>query len=138
MNAYQKSITASVLLGLAFLQLLAIAVGRGWIGGAGRQTRRNAVIWHRVEGYIAFAIVLTIAYYCLKLVPGSVKTARVSVHALLGATVLGLLISKVAIMRFFRRYSGRMPTLGAVLLVAIIAIWISSAGWYFVTQSGGY
>ena len=138
MDPFQKSVTASVLLGLAVLQLIAIGITRGWIGRAGRMTRRRTALWHRLEGYVGIAIILVIAYYCLQLASESQKTPRVYLHAFLGVSVIGLVLSKVAIMRFFPRQYHRMPVLGILLFFAIIATWISAAGWYFVTQTGGY
>lgn len=135
---YQKSITASVLLGLAVMQLVVISMARGWIGGSRPPARRRMARWHRLEGYIGIAMILVVAFFCLRLAPESDKTPRVYIHALLGVTVISLVLFKVAIMRFFPRHYSRMPLLGAALFAAIIAIWISSAGWYFVTQPGGY
>ncbi|MBE0428666.1 MAG: hypothetical protein IBX61_02195 [Thermoleophilia bacterium] len=126
----EKSVLATVLLGLSVLQLVAIATARGWIGRTAPPARRKLALWHRLEGYAAIALILVISYYCIQLYPGS-GTTRVSVHIGLGITVISLSVLKVAVMRLFPRFFPLMPLLGALLFTALIAIWISSAGWYY-------
>jgi len=136
MTIFQKSVAASIVLGLAVLQLVAISVARRWIGRPSRELRGRATLWHRYEGFVAFTLIVAVAYYCTQLWPGS-ETPRVYIHALLGVTVISLILAKMLIARVYKKYYSRLPYLGVTLFFAIIALWVSSAGWYFVT-SGGY
>lgn len=142
MDMTQKSLAASIVLGLAVFQFIAIGIARGNLGNASSVMRRRAALWHRAEGFVVLAIVLFVAYYCIKIAPNSVKTLRVDAHMLLGVSVIGLIFSKVAIMRVFRQRYGLMPMLGVLLLMAIVTLWFTSAGWHYflydLSLSGGY
>ena len=138
LTLYQKSILATALLAIAFLQLMVMAAGRGWIGGYSLDVRRRLIQFHRFEGYIGFIIILLVAYNCVFNVGVRIGSARIAVHSLLGITVISLAMGKILINRGLRRYYPRLPLLGALLLAALIGIWIVSAGWYLVTQSAGY
>jgi hypothetical protein len=131
---FEKSIVASLLVLLALAQLTVIALALGWVGRASPAVRGRAFRWHRVEGYIGIATTLVIAYYCLRIVriggTASLNPARVQAHALLGTVIIGLLLAKVFIMRFYRRLYPGMRLLGLTLFAAILAIWAVSAGWY--------
>ena len=134
----QKSVAASVVLVLAILQLVAISLGRGWVGGARPRTRSYALLWHRTGGFITFTLMVAVAYYCLKLISVTLGGPRVIVHMVLGSAVLALVIAKIAIVERLHRHYAKLPFLGAVLFVTVIALWISGAGWYFVIQKTGY
>lgn len=139
MTPYQKSVAASVLLALAVGQLAAISLARGWIGSGDVALRRKATRWHHAEGYLGLAIVVIVAFYCTRLLPDSVKTTRVSVHALLGTTVVSLGFIKATVARAFPQRYAWLPYLGAALFAFVVALWISAAGWYFFwSQSAGY
>ncbi len=127
----QKSLLATVVLAIAFVQLVLMAFGRGWIGGSPPRVRRRLIKFHRFEGYVTFLIILWIAYNCVFNVGVSLGTARIVVHGLLGITVIGLVLSKISIAEGMRRYYERLPLLGFTLLGAVISIWVVSAGWYF-------
>jgi hypothetical protein len=137
MTPYQKSIAATVLLGLAVVQLIVISLARGWIGGSRPANRRRELAWHRTEGYVALTLIVVVAYYCTRLFPGS-QTTRVYIHALLGVTVICLLLAKILIARVYTRFYEFLPYLGATLFLAVVALWISGAGWYWFYSPSGY
>lgn len=132
---FGKSILATVLLGLAVLQALAIGVARGRIGNFSASIRGQAVKLHHFQGYAGLIIILIVAYNCVYVL-GLPKTGtvRVITHSLLGVTVLLLIMGKIMIARVFTRYYARLPLLGALLLAAVTALWITSAGWYFLNE----
>jgi len=132
---FGKSVLATVVLGLAVLQVIAISIARGWIGNYSANTRVWATKLHRFQGYTALVIILFVAYNCVFVLglPRS-AVARVIVHALLGVTVLLLLVKKIVIARVFRRYYNWLPYLGMTLVAALTSLWITSAGWYFYNE----
>ena len=132
---FGKSILATVLLVLAAMQVLAIGVARGWIGNASPNIRTQATKLHHFQGYAGLMIILFVAYNCV-FVLGLPKTGpvRVIAHALLGVTVLLLVMGKIMIVRVFTHYYTRLPLLGVLLLAAVTALWITGAGWYFLNQ----
>ena len=134
----QKSLLATVLLALACAQVLLIASALGKIGSFSTETRRRLTMAHRFEGYVAFLIVLWVAYNCVFNIANKSGTPRVVIHAIAGTIVLGLFMSKIAINRGFRQFYTRLPLLGASLFTAITILWVTSAGWYYFTQGVGY
>lgn len=127
----QKSVLATVILGVAFLQLVFISAARGWVVKLPIKQRLRAVKAHHIGGYGGLLLILTIGYYCV-FVYGSAGTTRSMIHALLGATAVTLVVGKVVVARGFRAYAGKLPTMGALLLGAIVGAWTSSAAWYFI------
>ncbi len=127
-----KSVLATILLALAGPQLAAIAVAMGWLGRFSPKARRRAAQFHRLEGYAALLVILTIAYDCIFVIRPNLPVipTRAQVHSLLGGLVLSLIFAKISIARLASRFDW-LPKLGITLFVAIIAIWISSAAWYF-------
>ncbi|MFA6001919.1 MAG: DUF6529 family protein [Thermoleophilia bacterium] len=133
---FGKSILATILLALAVLQTLAIGVARGWIGDFSPNVRTQATKLHHFQGYTALIIILFVAYNCVFVlgIPKVGSPIRVIYHALIGVTVLLLIMAKIMIVRVFTRYYARLPLLGLLLLAAVMALWITSAGWYFLNE----
>ncbi len=92
-----KSILATLLLALAMLQLTAIAIALGWLGRFSPQARRRAALFHRLEGYAALVVILTIAYDCIFVIRPNLPlvSTRAQIHAFLGASVLALIFVKM-------------------------------------------
>lgn len=134
----QKSLLATVLLALACAQVLLIASALGKIGSFSTETRRRLTLAHRFEGYVAFLVVLWVAYNCVFNVANKSGTPRVVIHMLTGVIVLGLIMSKIAINQGLKQFYTRLPLLGASLFTAITILWVTSAGWYYYTQGVGY
>lgn len=138
MTPYQKSVICSLLLGLALVQLITIGLALGRFGNLSPAGRGKTALAHRAGGLVGLAAILFVAYYCLQLLPGSSWTGRVWMHALIGAIVLVLVVSKAAIRGAIPRLYLQLPLLGGLLFLFIIALWISSAGWYFLIRPSGY
>lgn len=132
---FGKSMLASLLLVMAVFQALVIGVARGRIGSFSSYARAQATKLHHFQGYAALIIILFVAYNCV-FVLGLPKTGpvRVIAHSLLGVMVLLLIMGKIMIARVFTRQYARLPLLGLLLLAAVTALWLSSAGWYFLTE----
>lgn len=134
----QKSILTTALLAIAFIQLIVIIAARGKIGGFSPQVRRRLVKCHRFGGYLAFFIILLVAYSCVFYIGARLTPARVAVHAILGVATIALIMSKISIARGLRQFYTRLPVLGAALFSTVIVDWIVSAGWYYCSGSAGY
>lgn len=127
----QKSILATVILAVAFLQLVFIVTARAWLFDPPARLRRNAARAHRIGGYSGLVLLLVISYYCV-FVYGSSGTARSVIHAFLGVAAVVLVLSKAAVARVFRGYIRRLPLLGGTLFGMIAGAWSTSALWYFI------
>jgi len=134
----QKSILATALLAIAFIQMIVVIAARGQIGDFSPQVRRWLVRCHRAGGYLGFFIILLVAYSCVFYIGARLTPARVAVHAIMGLTIISLIMSKISIARGLRQYYTRLPVLGAALFSAIVVSWIVSAGWYYFSGSAGY
>jgi hypothetical protein len=137
LTLYEKSLLATLLLVLAVGQFIAIGVARGWIGRYPPETRRRAAAWHRTEGYVALLIILIVAYECVFVIGPRYHPVRVAVHSVLGTSVVALIWIKVSIGRVFRRKYRWQPAVGKTLLGAVVLLWLSSAGWYFLQDYTG-
>jgi cation transport ATPase len=127
----EKIFLASAILGLALLQLVFIAVARGWLGDASARTRRSAVLIHRLGGYTGAAGILLIAYFCIFVVVPLGNPYRY-IHMILGAAAVLLVTAKIVVRRALTGWRGRLPSMGAGLLVAITGAWLTSVLWYLV------
>jgi hypothetical protein len=138
LNIQQKSILATALLAIAFIQLIVIIAARGQIGGFSPQVRRWLVRCHRFGGYLGLFIILLVAYSCVFYIGARLTPARVAVHAVLGLATIALIMTKISITRGLRQFYTRLPVLGAALFSAIVVNWLVSAGWYFFGGGSGY
>lgn len=134
----QKSILATALLAIAFIQMIVIIAARSQVGGFSPQVRRWLVKYHRFGGYLGFFIILLVAYSCVFYIGARLSPARVAVHAVLGMAIIALIMSKISIARGLQQFYTRLPVLGAALFSAIVVNWIVSAGWYYFSGSAGY
>jgi Family of unknown function (DUF6529) len=87
---------------------------------------------HRTIGVAAFLLTLPIAYHCA--FAYGVQTdldTRVAVHSLAGCFFYGAFAAKLLIVRS-RRFPGwTLPVAGGTLAVLVVALWYTSALWYF-------
>jgi hypothetical protein len=90
---------------------------------------------HRWSGTIAFLVTLPVAYHCLWGLGIKTTTTRVLVHSLLGCAFYGAFTTKLLALRSRRIPSWALPVIGGSLVTLLVAIWFTSALWYF-TLSG--
>jgi len=125
-----KSTLTSIGAGLALLQLLS-ALGlyrRGpmtgpppnWLGPV-----------HRWSGTVAFVATLPAAYHCLWSLGFQTTTTRVLIHSLLGCAFYGAFATKMLALRSKSVPGWALPLAGATVVTLLVAIWLSSALWYF-------
>jgi Family of unknown function (DUF6529) len=91
-----------------------------WIGRA-----------HRWSGRLAFVLTLPVAYHCIFLLGFADGTARTLSHSLLGAADYGAFASKILIVRLRRFPVWVLPTAGGLLFGTLLAVWYTSALWFF-------
>jgi len=128
---HQKSLLATVLLVIAFIQLAVIAMALGKVGSFSPESRRKLILFHHFEGYAGLLVALWVAYNCVFNIAHKSGAPRVVIHMLMGITVIGLITSKIVISWGLKRYYMRLPFLGGMLFTAITILWVTGAGWYF-------
>ena len=87
--------------------------------------------FHRWTGRLAFAVTLPVAYHCIFKLGYQHTTSRVLAHSLLGCAVYGAFAAKVLIVRLHRFPVWVLPTAGGLLFGVLVAVWYTSAVWFF-------
>ena len=86
---------------------------------------------HRWSGRLAFVATLPVAYHCIFKLGFQDATDRTLVHSLVGSAVYGAFAAKVLIVRLHRFPKWVLPTAGGLLFASLIAVWYTSALWFF-------
>jgi hypothetical protein len=120
---------------LAVLQV----VGALWLYG---KLGIRAPSWlgtvHRISGVAALLLSVFVAYNCLwalglesgRFANGAKVPVRTVVHGVLGCAVFGAVVVKVAAVRSRRSPGWFLPVAGGLLFALLIAVVLTSAGWY--------
>jgi hypothetical protein len=125
-----KSLLASVVLGLAGLQvLLALWIYRKLpLAGSPPRPVRPA---HRITGFALFALTVPIAVHCLLAYGVQLTDARVAVHSLAGCFFYGAFTAKVLLVQSRRLPGWALPAAGGALAILVVVLWYTSALWYY-------
>ena len=132
-----KAILATLAFTLAVLNLLIMGqlYGKLHLFRLAPQTLSR---WHRRQGDLILLLFLFIAYHCLTAATVDPKDWRVLAHAILGVTLLALIVFKVVVVRFLPRVMTYIAVIGSALFLSTAGVFLTSAFWYFLTwwQSG--
>jgi Family of unknown function (DUF6529) len=119
-----KVVLASVVAALAVYQVVLMAVGWGKVKVSFLQAR-PASFAHRSIGDVIVVVTLVIAFMCVGYFGFDDDGAF---HAITGALLIGVLALKIAIIRWWHRYSRFLPVLGLSVFALFLVTWFSSAG----------
>jgi len=128
-----KSWLATIAVALAVFQLLSALRMYGRL-----RIPRTMPWWlpvaHRWSGTAAFVVSLPVAYHCLwSLGLVSDRGARPLLHGLLGCAFYGAMATKLLALRVKGLPRWAIPVVGATLVTALTAVWLTSALWFFTT-----
>jgi hypothetical protein len=126
---YLKAWLASATLVLGVGQLLTAARMYGVLHVSPR-TRFYHVV-HRWSGRVALALTLPVAFNCLFELGVHPVDVRIMVHAILGAFIYGVFVTKLLLLRIDRAPGWMLPILGSALFTTILGLWLTSAYWLF-------
>jgi hypothetical protein len=117
---------------LALVQLVSALAMYGKLPGL---TRAPAWIGplHRWSGRIAFLMVVPVAIHCLYAVGFQHYSTRVLIHSLLGCFFFGAFTAKVIVVQWPSLPGWWLPVAGGSLFTGLVLVWLTSAGWFFVT-----
>ena len=90
-------------------------------------------ILHRITGTVAFVLVVIVAYHCLWALGFQRSEPRLLVHSILGCFFFGAFAAKVIVVQMKGLPGWWLPVAGGALFTALVLLWLSSAGWFFVT-----
>jgi Family of unknown function (DUF6529) len=125
-----KSLLASVVLGLAALQvLLALWIYRKLplAGSPPRPVRPT----HQITGFALFALTVPIAVHCLLAYGVQLTTARVAVHSPAGCFFYGAFTAKLLLVQSRRLPGWALLAAGGTLAILVAVLWYTSALWYY-------
>ncbi len=126
---YMKAWLASATLVLGAGQLVTAAGMYGVLGI--RPGPRLAHGVHRWSGRVAMALTLPVAFNCLFELGVRPLDPRITVHAILGAFIYGVFVTKFLLLRIERAPGWLLPILGSALFTTILGLWLTSAYWLF-------
>jgi hypothetical protein len=125
-----KSQLATAILALAIVQLvLALWMYRRLPGFTAAPAAVPRV--HRVIGALTFLGTIPIAVHCIQAYGLELTPVRAAVHSLSACFFYGAFAAKVLSVRSRRGPGWMLPVVGGCLVVAVVAIWYTSALWYF-------
>jgi uncharacterized protein DUF6529 len=119
---------ASAALALAMTQLVSAA----WIFGKLPWRRPSWIAaLHRWTGRLVFALTLPVAYHCIFKLGFQKTDGRVLAHSFLGCAFYGAFAAKVLVVRLHRFPGWALPVAGGLLFTLLLALWYTSALWFF-------
>jgi len=103
----------------------------------GKVPRVTAPSWigdlHKWSGRIAFLLTVPVAIHCLYALGFQHYSTRVLFHSLFGCAFFGAFTVKMLILPKQGLRGWVLPLVGAVVFALLIAIWLTSAYWFFST-----
>jgi hypothetical protein len=90
---------------------------------------------HRWSGTVAFIVSIPVALHCIWSLGFETGDARVLLHSAFGCAFYGAYAAKMLGLRLRDAPGWLIPVLGATVFTLFIAIWLTSAVWFF-TRSG--
>ena len=88
---------------------------------------------HRWSGRIAFLLTVPVAVHCLYALGFQHYSTRVLIHSLLGCAFFGAFTVKMLILPKRGLPGWVLPVVGALVFTVLIAVWLTSAYWFFST-----
>jgi hypothetical protein len=103
----------------------------------GKVPRVTAPSWigdlHSWSGRVAFILTVPVAVHCLYALGFQSYSTRVVVHSVLGCLFFGAFTVKMLVLPKRGMPGWVLPVLGALVFTVLVAIWFTSAFWFFDT-----
>jgi len=89
---------------------------------------------HRVAGFVFTGLFLLISYFCLKYwaMVGDQISIRAVLHAVLSFALIIILILKLSIVQFYKKFLKFIPAMGMIVFVLSFMVFSTSAGFFFL------
>jgi hypothetical protein len=128
---YVKSWLATIATVFAIVQVISALVMYGKI------PRVTAPSWigtlHKWSGRIAFLVVVPVAINCLYALGFQTYSTRVLLHSIFGCAFFGAFSIKMLILPKRGVPGWALPLAGALVFILLVALWFTSAFWFFST-----
>ncbi len=129
-----KSAFASVTM---FLFAIQISLGLRITGRIGPRVPPPA--WapdvHRLVGTVAFGISIPVVFHCIWTLGYQADDTRLAIHSLLGCVAYGMYVTKILTVRTDDRPAWAVPLTGALLGIAMVVVWWTSALFFYAVSS---
>jgi hypothetical protein len=129
-----KTWLATAVLALVVVQLVSALWMWGRLPGVHR-TPSWVSILHRWSGTAAFIVSLPVALHCIWSLGFQTTSTRVLLHSVFGCAFYGAYAAKMLGLRLRDTPPWLIPVLGALTLTLVVAVWLTSALWFF-SRSG--
>jgi len=93
---------------------------------------------HRWSGRLALLCTLPVAFHCIFILGFQTVTPRVLIHSILGSFVYGVFAVKVFFVHDRDHPRWTLPLVGGTLFAVLVALWATSAAWYFTNVRFGF
>ena len=132
-----KTVLASIVLALAVYQVLLMAVGYGKLRVSFLKPKA-AAFTHRAVGDAAVAVGIFVAFLCwsyfgvgdgIEHARGE-ETTRATIHVVAGSSFVVVVVAKVIVVRWVRRFDRYIPAIGITLFALFSIAWLTSAANY--------
>jgi hypothetical protein len=104
----------------------------------GRLPRVTAPPWigslHRWSGRAAVLVTVPVAVHCLYALGFQSGEPRVLVHSVVGCLFYGAFVAKMLVLRKPNAPGWSLPVLGGLVFAALVALFLTSALWFFTTS----
>lgn len=130
-----KSILSLFLVGLAIVNLVTMLEVLGRTNAKPADPKRLRLI-HRVSGYCFIGLFLVLSYFCLVIMRGMEHepSSRVALHGVLSVAAFLIVVIKIALVRFYKKYYAMAVPLGLMVFVLTVSTTAVSAGYYFTMR----
>jgi hypothetical protein len=93
---------------------------------------------HRWSGRLAVLFTLPVAFHCIFILGFQTTSARVLAHSILGSFVYGVFTVKVFFVHDRMHPRWVLPVVGGTMFSVLVALWATSALWYFTNVRFGF
>jgi hypothetical protein len=93
---------------------------------------------HRWSGRLAILCTLPVAFHCIFILGFKTTDTRVLVHSILGSFVYGVIAVKLFFVHDHDHPRWTLPLVGGTLFTTLVALWGTSAFWYFTNVRFGF
>ena len=133
-----KAWLATIVVALVIVQILTAARIYGKLQGVLRIPEPVVGRVHRWSGRLAVIVSLPIVFHCVFILGFQTGSPRVLAHSLLGTFVYGVVATKVFVVRNHGYPGWVLPVVGGTLFSVFVALWATSALWYFTQVRFGF
>jgi hypothetical protein len=92
---------------------------------------------HRWSGRLAVAATIPVVVHCVYAIGFETASTRVLLHSILGCLFFGAFVAKMLALPRGNLPGWAIPVLGGLVAATLIALWLTSALWYFDTHGFG-